>query len=321
MDLATRLEAWWSAFRSRSPLPAVAVGVSTPQLGRRVWCSGELDHQPVTGSTVFYGASLTKQLVGALVARAVLSGRVDPEVPVRLYLPGLPAWTAPVRVQHLLHHTAALPQPPALATALGHADGMGGWWRLDNASVLRALSLVPPASGSPGVRFAYDNTGYVLLAELLHVVEGRDLAQLARAVLLDPLGMTGSHIGGPPPALLPDVDPPPGTTGDGGLWTCVDDLLVWLDALNGQRLGADLTALVQTPGRLTDGTVLDYAWGVGLQPRRVPPVYEHGGSWPGWGAKAVRCPTTSTAVALLAVTGDVAALSAVALELHDLLAS
>ena len=44
------------------------------------------------------------------------------------------------------------------------------------------------------------------------------------------------------------------------------DLVTWLDALNRRLLGAELTALLQTPGRLDDGTLLEYAWGMTVRP-------------------------------------------------------
>lgn len=313
------LTGWCDELQERLPATALAVGASSPGAGRQLRFAGEPDAGPVTGATTFYAASTTKQLVGVLVARAVLDGRIDPDSGIGAYLPGLPTWTGPVRVQHLLHHTAGLPQPPALAEALGHADGMTSWWRLDNAAVLDALHLVEPPSVAPGRAFAYDNTGYVVLAELLRAVEGSDVAGLVRSTVAEPLGLAGSWLGGPAPALVPDQDPPPQTVGDGGLWTCLDDLMTWLEAMNADRLGSDLSALVQTPGRLVDGTTLDYAWGIGTRSGPAGPVFFHGGHWPGWAAMTVRCPAARTAVTVLGVTEDAATLQAAARELHDLL--
>jgi CubicO group peptidase (beta-lactamase class C family) len=275
----------------------------------------------VTRSTTFYAASVTKQLVAALVARAVLDGHVDPQASVRTFLPGLPAWTISIRVHHLLHHTAALPQPRLLAIALGYPDDAAGWSRLDNESVLVALHRVAPSPVAPGREFSYDNTGYVLLAELLRVVYGRGVADLARSEVFEPLGMAGSRLGGPAPVMLPAHPVPPATTGDGGLWICLADLMTWLEAMNEDRLGADLTTLAQSPGRLAGGTVLDYAWGIGPRLGPAGTVYLHGGEWPGWCAMTVRCPATATAVAILAATEDMLIVSTAASELHELLVS
>ena len=83
-----------------------------------------------------------------------------------------------------------------------------------------ALQRVTPSPGPPGQRFSYDNTGYVLLAELVRVVHGREVADVAQSDLFKPLGLAGSRLGGPPPLTLPGHAAPPRTIGDGGLWTC-----------------------------------------------------------------------------------------------------
>jgi len=321
MTAAPDLTGWWEALRERLPGTAVAAGVTSPRQGVRHWSAGELSQQPATDSTTFYAASVTKQLIAALVARAVLDGHLDRQAGVATLLPELPAWTAPIRVHHLLHHTAALPQPPRLAVALGHPEDPSGWSRMDNEAVLVALHHVAPPTVPPGQEFTYDNTGYILLAELLQAVCDGDVADLAQSKLFGPLGMAGSRLGGPAPVMLPGHTAPPATVGDGGLWTCAPDLLTGLEAINQDRLGADLTRLVQSPGRLEDGTVLDYAWGIGPRPGPAGSIYLHGGEWPGWCAMTVRSPATGTAVVILAATEDMSTASAAALRLHEQLVS
>lgn len=321
MAAAPELTPWWAALDGRLPGTAVAVGTSSPKYGRSHWCVGELSQEPVRQSTIFYAASVTKQLVAALVARTVLDGYLDPRDSIRAHLPGLPVWVAPITVRHLLHHTAGLPQPRQLAVAVGYPDDAAGESQLDNQATLVALHRVAPPAVSPGQEFSYDNTGYILLAELLQAVHGRCIADLARTEIFEPLGLTRSRLGGAAPVTFPGYAGPPATIGDGGWWTCAADLLAWLEAINEGRLGVDLTALVQSPGRLEDGTVLDYAWGIGPRPAPAGTLYLHGGEWPGWCAMTVRCPTTATAVAILATTEDMATVSAAAQELHQQLVS
>ena len=249
MTAAPDLTGWWEVLEERLAGTAVAVGATSPGQGLQYWSAGSLSQQPVTRTTTFYAASVTKQLIAALVARAVLDGRVDLRTSVAALLPELPAWTAPIRVHHLLHHTAALPQPRVLA----------------------ALHYVTPPAAPPGRKFSYDNTGYVLLAEMLRDVWGQDVTHQAAAELFGPLGLAGSRLGGLAPVMLPGHVAPPETVGDGGLWTCSADLLTWLQAMNGDRLGADLTTMVQSPGHLDSGAVLDYAWALVLDlDARVP---------------------------------------------------
>jgi CubicO group peptidase (beta-lactamase class C family) len=303
---------------------ACVVAFCSDRTGDVYWCSGDMPGlAEVTPASLAYGASVTKQMVGVLAAQAVVEGGLRIGASVRYYLPELPAWLDPIRVRHLLHHTGGLPQPPALAGVLGLSSDLRGWSRLDNAAVLAALHLFGGARGTPGAVFSYDNTGYVLLAEVIAAVRGSALSNLARTDLFHPLGMSGTRLGGPSPTVLTTHDSPPRTVGDGGLWTDGADLLRRLKALKGSAFGAELTALVQTPGRLDDGAFLGYAWGMAPRPGPGSTVsYIHGGSWPGWAAMTVRNPSAGTAVAILAHTDDAGPVSSLALDLHlELLSS
>src|SRR5687767_6214946 len=65
--------------------------------------SGELDGFRMTEHTQMYAASVTKPLVGALAALAVVSRKLDPDGSIRDVLDELPAWTSPIRIRHLVH--------------------------------------------------------------------------------------------------------------------------------------------------------------------------------------------------------------------------
>ena len=289
---------------------AVALACTAPASGRRAWCCGTRSGRPVDDGTPFYAASVTKQLVGVLVAQQVLAGRLDVETSVRALLPGLPPWTAPVRVRHLLHHTSGLPGTARVVAAAGHRQER----ELTNASVLSALGHLPGPDRPPGEVFAYSNVGYVVLAEVLAAVTGTPLPVLARRLVLDPLGLAGWL--GAPPARTPAERQPPATLGDGGWWTGAADLLTWLEALDGGRLGPEVSALVQTPGRLDDGSPLTYGWGVTVRADGGRTTLTHGGGWPGWTAKTVRSPGTGAAVALLTTSDDTDAVSRAAVALQ-----
>ena len=60
----------------------------------------------------------------------------------------------------------------------------------------------------------------------------------------------------------------------------------WNDALERDALG--VSALLQTPGKLDDGTGLDYAWGIDVREHAGRRVYRHGGTWAGLCVQLVR---------------------------------
>jgi CubicO group peptidase (beta-lactamase class C family) len=302
--------------RSRVPRSsAVALAAASPGMGVVRWSAGTLpDGRPVTTRTPMYAASITKQFIAALVARAILARQLEPEASVRGLVPALPPWAESMRVRHLVHHTSGLPSAPRLLQALHLTDEAA----LDNRLVVRALARLAEPDEEPGRVFRYSNTGYVVLAEVLRSATGTDPAALVQTALLAPLGLTRSMVAQKAPYTLDR--PPPRTVGDGGLWTTARDLLRWLDALNRGLLGRELTHVLQTPGHLDDGTPLDYAWGMAARATDSGITYTHGGSWPGWTAKAVRNPTAGTAVALLTCHDDDRLVSDVAMAIHRRLA-
>ena len=45
----------------------------------------------------------------------------------------------------------------------------------------------------PGERYAYSNTGYMLLAQILQRATGQSLGELSAVRIIEPLGMRGSQ--------------------------------------------------------------------------------------------------------------------------------
>ncbi|YCK42745.1 serine hydrolase domain-containing protein [Actinomadura sp. ATCC 39365] len=260
--------------------------------------SGTCDRTP---TTVLYAASLSKQMTAACAALLVRDGALDMESPLSRWLPELPGWAGAVRIRHLVHHTAALPADAEIDALQGAADRT-------TPGVLAALTRFPALDRPPGTAHAYSNAGYVCLAAVLERASGLPLPDLAHRRLFAPLGMTGTRCWpGPEPmpegaAPLVRPRPAPLSLGDGGVWTPLADLLRWSQALNADELG--VSPLMQTPGRLDDGTPIDYAWGMGVRSYAGHVVYRHGGGWTGLRALQARIPALDISIALTATRDD-----------------
>lgn len=267
---------------------AVAIGAAVDDVTTSLW-RGHISGQPVDGHTAFYGASVTKQVIGIAAARAVTAGRMTVADPVLQWLPELPASMGTIRLRHLLHHTSGLPDvaDPALGTPNS------------NAEVIERFRTMRLPHLEPGLRYAYNNAGYVLLAEAVGRSLQRPIGEVADE-LFSHLDLSDTRVGGPAVPLDGRPDPP-GTIGDGGLWTSISDLTRWLQACNATAFGADVQRLTESATTLADGSPLDYAWGIRLTDSPAGPVITHGGSWDTWLAKTVRIPTRRIAVAILSV--------------------
>jgi CubicO group peptidase (beta-lactamase class C family) len=260
----------------------LARGCFAPGGGDVVACAVDPARGGPTTTTLIYMASLAKQVTAACAALLARDGRLDVDAPV--------PWSPEVRVRHLIHHTAGLPAE--------HPTGTDR----TSAGVLRAAGRL---DAPPGTRQSYSNVGYVRLAEVIGAAAGEPLPEFARRRIFEPLGMTDtlfwSGPGPRPPGAAP-LDPPhpaPLSIGDGGLWSTAADMLRWADGLNTDRLG--VTALVQTPGRLDDGTPLDYAWGMGVRDHGGHVTYRHGGSWADVRTMLVRVPEKGLDLVVLAL--------------------
>lgn len=257
--------------------------------------------EPAGPDTIAYAASLSKQITAGCAALLVREGVLDTDDALARWLPGLPSWSGTVRLRHLLHHTAALPDARVDASADGTADRT-------TAAVLSALAQVRDLAAAPGTAYAYSNAGYVCLAAAVQRAAKQRLPEFAAQRIFIPLGMSRTCFWpGPAPtpsgaAPLAVAHPAPLSLGDGGVWSTARDLLRWSQALNADELG--ISRLMQTPGVLDDGTPIDYAWGMGIRSHGGHRVYRHGGGWPGLRALQARVPGLNQSLVIIALADD-----------------
>jgi CubicO group peptidase (beta-lactamase class C family) len=290
------------------PLPAAAVSAdgavpdAAPVSGERAVSTADQEtpadscgpaSRRLTAGTLVYVASLAKQITAACAALLVRDGVLGLDAPLAGFVPALPSWSTAVRIRHLIHHTGGLPLD---GTPLGPdrtTDGV-----LGGGVVLEA---------SPGTRFSYSNVGYVCLASAIERAAGEPVAGFARRRIFEPLGMADTVFwDGPAPtppgaAPLDPVHPAPLTLGDGGMWSTGEDLLRWCAGLDDDRLG--ITRMVQTPGRLDDGTELGYAWGMAVRRQQELTVCWHSGAYADVRTMLLRVPERGLDLVILAL-GD-----------------
>jgi CubicO group peptidase (beta-lactamase class C family) len=137
----------------------------------------------VTARSVFPIMSVTKPYTAAMVMQLARTGRIKLDDRIGQYLPDLPAWRDSVTIRQLLTHTGGVVS----------IDNLPGWrrWkdsvRTNAASLARIANL--PLGFPPGSRYAYSNSGYIVLGTLIERVEGRPYADVLRARVLAPLGL------------------------------------------------------------------------------------------------------------------------------------
>ena len=144
---------------------------------------------PVTDASLFSINSATKAFTGVAVMQLVQEGKIDLAAPIGQYLTGLPdAWQA-VSVTQLLNHTSGLPDvlDPRSGKLVGpQPDDADAAWK-----AVQAL----PVEAPPGLRYRYNQTNYVLLAQLIERQGGQPFVSFIRHRQFDVAGMPHSGFG------------------------------------------------------------------------------------------------------------------------------
>ena len=200
---------------------------------------------PNTPKTKFRIGSMTKQFTSMLVMQLREQGKIKLEDSICVYVTPCPDAWKPVTIHHLLTHTSGIPTYTAIPS-----------WQLTNMvpktiDQMLAMFRDLPLQWVPGEKYAYDNSGYFLLGVVIEKASGKKYEQALRDMILTPLGMTdtgydwsktiiprrASGYSGRGAALVNtaalDMQQPYAA---GALYSTVDDLLKWDQALYTEKL-------------------------------------------------------------------------------------
>jgi len=266
---------------------------------------------PVGPDTTFRVASVTKQFTCATILLLADEGRLRLDDDARIHLPDLPDMGAPVTVAHLMHNTSGIRDMLGIQR-MGGAD-LGQPLRPDELmdGILRQRTL----NFTPGSRFLYSNSNFLLLGRIVERLSGDTLAAMLDRRLLTPAGMTRSRLVEQVVAVVPGlaagylrrdgawVRAPHAFPlhGEGGLVSCVEDLALWNRWLDANPALAGALAH-ETP--FTNGHPSLYARGQVVRDYRGVPTVGHGGLWPGYRTEFLRVPNEGLAVIAISNRGD-----------------
>jgi len=141
---------------------------------------------PVTTSTLFALASLTKTFTSAAILSLVEEQNFALDDSVVELLPQLPKAWSPVTIRHCLSHTSGLPDS---VTTPGGGDEIAD----TQDEVLRKLAVMP--FKSPGESVSYNQTGYMLLKMIIERVSGKKFELFLEDGFFKPFGMSNTRFG------------------------------------------------------------------------------------------------------------------------------
>ena len=264
---------------------------------------------PVSPDMVFELGSITKQFTAASILLLQERGQLRVEDDITKYLTDYPTHGETITIEHLLTHTSGIPSYTGLPEWLPRV-------REDmTLQTLIGLFKDKPLEFKPGEKWAYNNSGYILLGAIVEKVSGKGYEQFVEEEIFAKLGMKSSRYGHAGEVVPRRVS---GYSKDaqgfrnaeylsmtqpyaaGSLLSTVDDLAIWDRALGSEALlkKASLDRMF-TPYKLKAGTNTHYAYGIGTTDFEGQRLIEHGGGIFGFVTHMVRVPEKGLFVAIL----------------------
>ena len=264
---------------------------------------------PVTESSVFDLASVSKHFTGLILARLATEGTIDLDADIRTYLPDYPDMGYTVTPRHLVHNTSGVRDWVELIWLSG--------WRFDDVISMRDLWNLATdqkrLNFAPGAEYAYSNTGFNLLTMIVEEVLGVPFDEYLSSEFLEPAGMRNTSVQTDHLTVVrnrtesyqPKADRngferlTNNTSGVGSssVLSSAEDMLLWLQYLN--RMEADHpeeAQLFRTRAVLNSGDTLSYAFGINVGDFGGHRALSHGGSWRGYRSHILHLPEHEVAV-------------------------
>lgn len=272
-----------------------------------------LEHDvPNTPQTKFRIGSITKQFTAAAILQLQEQGLLEVHDSISTYLPDYPNGEQ-ITVHHLLNHTSGIPN----------------YTELDNFEQTTKIKVTlddliarfsgEPLEFTPGERYRYTNSGYVVLTKIIETVSGHSYADYLQHQILEPLGMVDSGYDRQE-VILPhrasgyifsgeayqnadfvDMSWP---SGAGGMYSTIEDLYKWEQGLYTDTvLSASSREMMFTPKVVVraeeDGKGYYHGYGGIICTHYERKVLYHGGGIDGFSTRIARYPDERISIIVL----------------------
>jgi CubicO group peptidase (beta-lactamase class C family) len=204
--------------------------------------------------TNFRLASVTKQFTATAIMLLVHDQKLSYETTLGEIFLEFPEYGKKVTLRQLLNHTGGLPDYEDLMDA--QEKEKGPIWsaekQIQDVEVLQLLEKAAKGKFAPGTKWDYSNSGYVLLGLVIAKVSGNSYGDFLHERIFAPLKMTDTIVYLKGKNSVPnrafghskekdafketDQSSTSATLGDGGVYSSVDDLSKWDDALRNHTL-------------------------------------------------------------------------------------
>ena len=265
---------------------------------------------PITSSTVFHIASVSKQFTMFAILLLEQEGKLSIDDDIRKYFPEMADYGDTIRLRHLANHTSGIRDIFDLTNLIGiRNEDM-----ISNDQTIKLITCQKGLNFKPGEKYEYCNSGYILLAEIVKRVSGMSFADFTTSKIFKPLKMMNSQFLDFPELIIKNraysyfkQD----TTyyksllnfsfvGSSGLNTSTEDLSLWAMNFENKNVGSDIIFnKMKERGKLNNGELIPYALGQELKSYKGLDIVFHGGGDAGYRSYLLRVPKHKFSIAIL----------------------
>ncbi len=297
-------------FKENEPGAAVLVAKDGKPVFRKSYGMASLELGiAIEPHMVFRLGSITKQFTAVAILMLYEQGKLDLDDEITQYLPDYPTHAHRITIYHLLNHTSGIKS----------YTNMLEWMQVmrKDMSVDELIDIFKnqPMEFAPGEKWNYNNSAYILLGAIIEKVSGMTYAAFLQENIFDPLGMTHSYYDMPGP-IIPGRVSGYKVTADGfknadylsmtqpyaggSLASNVDDILLWDEALYGEKLlNQETLQKAWTSGMLNNGDTLRYGFGWTVTEFDGAHIIAHAGGVNGFRTDGLRLPEEHVYVIIL----------------------
>ncbi len=227
----------------------------------------------IDAHTNFRLASFTKQFTAMAIMLLARDGKLRYNETLTEIFPDFPDYGKSITIQNLLNHVSGLPDYEDLMERTEKASGP--IWspekQIQDNEVLELLKKEKSGKFAPGTSWSYSNSGYVVLGLIVAEASGKPYREFLRERIFAPLQMNHTvvyqkgknevenrafgHSMENGALKETDQSSTSATLGDGGIYSNLEDLAKWDDALRNHTLLSEKeTQPALSPVKLNDGS-------------------------------------------------------------------
>jgi len=234
--------------------------------------------------------STSKQFTAFGAALLADRGLISLDDDVRKYIPELPEFEHTITLRHLLTHTSGYRE--FINTLAMRGRNLSS--PLDRKQIIQIVKRQPELQNEPGSEWNYNNTGFVLIAEVIERVTEQPFPEWMHENVFEPLDMSNTQYRTNPNQVVPgrshgyaigenghyqEAVDLGGGMGPGGIYSTLGDLAQWIRNFDEPKVGNEnIIKEMTTPFVLTGGDTTSYGLGLFIQEYKGLKYIHHGGA-------------------------------------------